>query len=143
MMLHILQTSRAGHKPALLCAFLLLYFCTSAAAIATTETRMGSPDFSDLELNWHVERDKQQLRLQPELRSPHDLDLRYELLSLDNPAQKIRQAGNTRLQANMPRTLGRLVFSAPASGSCRLRLTLWLGEQTREYEINPCATPAK
>lgn len=138
MMLQALHTSRVGHKPALLFAFLLLSAGAATQAGESAETKVGSPDFPDLELNWHVERDGPQVRLQPELRSRHDQDMHYELLSLDNPARKIRQAGNIRLKADTALVLGRLSFSAPASGACRLRLTLWQGAQQQEYEINPC-----
>jgi hypothetical protein len=89
---------------------------------------------------WHAQWQGHRLLLSPTLACVHACRRHFELLTLDNPAQVIRQAGHVDLPAATPRELGRLLL-APLRGRCRLRLVLVDAEGRRDvHELDPCAS---
>lgn len=120
---------RAGRqRPALLlCATLL---ATHAAA-----------EPASLFLEWNAVRDGPAQRVAPVLRCGDGCRLHYVLETLDDPRQRLRQAGRLELAPGAARALGRLAFT-PRGPHCRVRLTLQRDDGSASVHlIDPCQLP--
>lgn len=90
-------------------------------------------------LAWNAQWRNGQLQAAPVLTCLQACALRFELATLGNPAQRLRQGGELALGAGESRGLGRLALSAPGP-HCRLGVTLWHRDGFEEhYETDPCA----
>lgn len=123
------QMRGAGRqRPALLlCAMLL-------AARAGAEP-------AALFLEWNAVREGAAQRVAPVLRCGDGCRLQYVLETLDDPRQRLRQAGRLELAPGAARALGRLAFT-PRGAHCRVRLTLQRDDGSATVHlIDPCQLP--
>jgi hypothetical protein len=91
-----------------------------------------------LQLAWNASVQGGRLQVAPALICNVSCQLRFEITTLDTPAQKIRQTGTVRLTGGAPHILGRLALSTGGS-QCRVQLTLWHANgQVETHVIDPC-----
>lgn len=110
---------------------LFCLYCLPAMAIPTLTP--------DLHIDWKVHRESDRIEVAPVLTCSSACRLRYDLRTVDNPGQSLRQAGEVQLAPGLSRTLGRLAFTLRGP-HCRLQLTLRDSaghEQT--HVLDPCS----
>lgn len=115
--------------------FLFIFSSTGSAEDVGTDAVLPPA----VRLEWNALLKKGQLQLRPVLQCTRPCELGFELVTLDNPAQQIRQGGQLQLTGEAPYQLGQLSFSTRVA-PCRLRLTLRHDDGRQEhYEIDPCS----
>lgn len=115
-------------------------FFLGAALLAAAPV---AADPATVYLEWNALREGALQRVAPVLRCQADCTLAFELLTLDDPHQVLRQAGTLRLAPGATRLLGRLVFT-PRGSHCRVRLTLRQPDgATTLHLIDPCHLPGQ
>lgn len=119
--------------------FLPLLLSLSLFSLLFSRSAAAADTDPPLQLDWHIQRHDGQLAVQPTVTSLSVLPLRYELVTLDQPSRRIRQAGQAELQPGQPQALARLALG-PVAPPCRLRLTLWLPDGPQYHDIDPCLT---
>lgn len=92
----------------------------------------------ELSIDWNVHREADRIAVAPALTCSSACRLRFDLRTVDNPGQSLRQTGEVQLAPGLPRTLGRLAFTLRGP-HCRLHLTLRDSDgHEQTHVLDPC-----